>query len=227
MSYDEEYTQNASDAANRYETRVLPESNVGQDPLLDDIEREFQAVRDSDGDLYADGGEDPEAKQKNALRARLAERVEETESPWQEKRLLDAAYTGLGMTTRECAQFLGCTNGTISRYLNEYGIETRENWKAGSKAGGEASRVEYVQLRTLPSGYEYWGARIEGVMRILYVHRLLAISESGVDAVAENDVHHKNGIPWDNRPENIEILDPAEHRGMHSQEYWGAKEGEV
>lgn len=30
-------------------------------------------------------------------------------------------------------------------------------------------------------------------------------------------VHHKNGIPWDNRPRNIEPLPKREHHGEHKK----------
>jgi len=50
--------------------------------------------------------------------------------------------------------------------------------------------------------------------RIL-IHRLLAIAEYGYDAVAGNDIHHKNGVKWDNRPQNIELKDPSEHAKEH------------
>jgi len=32
------------------------------------------------------------------------------------------------------------------------------------------------------------------------------------------DVHHQNGIPWDNRPENLGILDHAEHSSLHGSD---------
>lgn len=47
------------------------------------------------------------------------------------------------------------------------------------------------------------------------IHRLLAVALYGVDAVAGKHVHHKNGIPWDNRPENLELVDPVEHARIH------------
>jgi len=46
---------------------------------------------------------------------------------------------------------------------------------------------------------------------------ILAVSEHGYDAVAGKRIHHKNGIPWDNRPENIEPLTRTEHQGKHKK----------
>ena len=53
--------------------------------------------------------------------------------------------------------------------------------------------------------------------RIL-IHRLLAIAEYGFDAVAGNDIHHKNGVKWDNRPSNIAPIEHGEHRSLHHLE---------
>jgi transcriptional regulator with XRE-family HTH domain len=130
-------------------------------------------------------------------------------------------YVEQKKTTREIAGRFGCSNGTISRWLENHNIETRENWKDGVEKAREVNRVEYVQLRTLPSGYEYWASK-EGengqVNKILYVHRLLAVSEHGFEKVIDSDVHHINGIPWDNRPENLELMDPESHGSLHANE---------
>lgn len=49
-------------------------------------------------------------------------------------------------------------------------------------------------------------------------HRLLAVSEFGFDAVSENDVHHINGVEWDNRPNNLELMPHGDHRAYHNRE---------
>jgi len=35
--------------------------------------------------------------------------------------------------------------------------------------------------------------------------------------VKDKDVHHNNGIPWDNRPENIEPIPKEEHAKLHTE----------
>ncbi|WP_134672642.1 helix-turn-helix domain-containing protein [Halorussus marinus] len=155
---------------------------------------------------------------------RIATQIATSDQPWQNAAVLTHLYQHNGLTTREIADRLGCNHSTVSRWLNIHGIETRENWKAGVEAARRANRSEYARVRTLPSGYEYWSSK-EGsdrTNRLVYVHRLLAVAEHGFDAVADTQVHHRNGIPFDNRPDNIELLDAAEHGQLHSNNYWNS-----
>jgi hypothetical protein len=50
------------------------------------------------------------------------------------------------------------------------------------------------------------------------IHRLAAVAWFGYEAVVGKDVHHVSGIPWDNREDNLEPLDPSEHRRRHAKE---------
>jgi len=49
------------------------------------------------------------------------------------------------------------------------------------------------------------------------VHRLLAVAEYGYENVCDNVIHHKNGIRWDNRPDNIEVMTRSEHSKLHAE----------
>jgi hypothetical protein len=66
-------------------------------------------------------------------------------------------------------------------------------------------------------GYERWRHMIDYEQNYVAVHRLLAVAELGFDAVTSDiDVHHSNGIPWDNRPGNIELVPKGDHAALHS-----------
>lgn len=139
--------------------------------------------------------------------------------PYKDADKIREKYVNEGLTTREIADEWDCSNGTISRWLDNHDIETRDNWSKGVKAAAEHNRVERVQMRTHERGYEYWGTKVqhgdEHKSEIVYVHRLLAVAEHGFDAVCGNVVHHKNEVRWDNRPENIEIMTRKQHQNEH------------
>ncbi len=149
------------------------------------------------------------------------------ERAYRDEETLRDLYVDREMTTREIADHFNCSNGTISDWLNRHEIETRENWKAGVEAAAEANRVERVKMRTLHENhpYECWVTKLwegdERVSKICYVHRLLAVSEYGFDAVADMDVHHDNEIPWDNRPSNVGPVDKSDHGTYHTNQRWG------
>lgn len=152
-----------------------------------------------------------------------------SERQYKDSDWLAGKYHGEGMTTREIADELDCSNGTISRWLKKHDIESRANWTVGVEAAAEANRKEYIPLRTFDAesvdAYEYWTTKVreggERVTKAVYVHRLLAVAEHGFDAVAGKDVHHKIPIPWLNTPDNIEVVDKSAHGEYHTNQRWG------
>ena len=78
--------------------------------------------------------------------------------------------------------------------------------------------VEYVPFKThYRDNYEVWEHQSFQDCHQVSIHRLLAVSEYGFDTVANKEIHHKNGIKWDNRPNNIEPLTTREHRQVHAE----------
>lgn len=102
-----------------------------------------------------------------------------------------------GMSLEEIAEAEGISTTGVRKWFSRRGLTY---WKH-----------KPANFDTIPRGYERWSHKYERESHYAYVHRLLAVAEYGVDAVAENHVHHKNGIKWDNRPENIELVSPGEH----------------
>lgn len=68
---------------------------------------------------------------------------------------------------------------------------------------------------TSKSGYE----RTSSGEKDTTIHQLTVIAEGAdpykVFSGGDYNVHHKNHIPWDNRPENVELLTKAEHNSEH------------
>ncbi|USZ70439.1 homing endonuclease associated repeat-containing protein [Natronosalvus halobius] len=78
---------------------------------------------------------------------------------------------------------------------------------------GEA--YDHVPYHPDSSGYERWVHTYEGEQSEVSVHRLLAVSEFGFDAVVDKQIHHKKPIPWLNTPDNIIALTKRQHLALH------------
>ena len=123
---------------------------------------------------------------------------------------LEEKYWHEGLKTSEMADLCGVDRRTIDRSMHAAGIEMRSR----------STRLQnnYASFRTDHRGYENWRSssrETDGQISVP-IHRLLAVAEYGFDAVSGAEVHHKNGIPWDNRPENIEPLSRIEHQRAHN-----------
>lgn len=116
-------------------------------------------------------------------------------------------YVQNSLTQQEIADRAGCSQHTISRWMRRYDICTRNI--------GDYTEPPKPQWH--PKGYIEFRDQSSGRDDRFYHHRLIAVAEYGFDAVAEKDVHHKNGIGWANWAENIELLEPGEHYSMERQ----------
>lgn len=135
------------------------------------------------------------------------------EKPWRDEELLRKLYVDEKLTTNDISILFDCSNNTVCHWLEETGIGTRNQSDSMKYALGHHPRE--VPLSMHSKGYMRWNySDQEGNKASVFVHRLLAVAEYGFEAVVGNDVHHKNGIQWDNRPSNIELLDHAEHSSV-------------
>jgi transposase-like protein len=125
-------------------------------------------------------------------------------------------YIKKGKSQNEIARELDVNSGTINYWADKFDIESRDRVGEVRRKRG----VDYANFYTNDKGHELWKASdARGGDDVMYVHRLLAIAEYGLNAVAENHVHHENGVPWDNRPDNIEPMNPEEHHRHHKQQF--------
>lgn len=138
--------------------------------------------------------------------------------PWDDRDTLRELYHGKMLNQREIGELFDVSADAIRRAMQRHGVEVRDagqrqkldKWKGPAPFG------------TGDRGYERWKTTVEYDQLKVYVHRLLAVAEYGIDEIRGKEVHHKNRIKWDNRPDNIEVLDPSEHRRLHAEDdSWG------
>lgn len=70
-------------------------------------------------------------------------------------------------------------------------------------------------IHTSGSGYTYL-AEDNRTDRPVYVHRLVAYAHGLLDGLDDpREVHHTDGNPWLNSPENLQAVEHVEHYGHH------------
>lgn len=134
---------------------------------------------------------------------------------YQDPDILRNLYYKKGMMVKEIAEKLDSSPTTILRYMEKNGIERRKLCK----------HQQPVHLRW-KDGYRVWATKMEGEQRTVRVHRLVAVAKYGIDAVKDMYVHHKNGIRWDNRNQNLELMTPSNHSRHHANLYHNNNGGE-
>lgn len=122
-------------------------------------------------------------------------------------------YSTKGLSAPEIAELCGVTHQSVYYAMDKFGIE-RDATRYGDK-----SKVPYATYYVDDKGYPRWQSkgRANGERKTwnYHIHRLTAIAEHGYEAVKGKEVHHKNEIPFDNRPGNLEPLTVKEHNESH------------
>ena len=133
---------------------------------------------------------------------------------WRDADVLNDLHHKRGLSTRKMADELNCDPATIIRWMEKHGIERRNRLSALR----DAISTNYARFQ-MNHGHETWQVDIiedgNKSTKSVKVHRLLAVSEHGFEAINGKVVHHRNGIPWDNRIENLEIMSNSEHSQLH------------
>lgn len=128
----------------------------------------------------------------------------EQEHPWEDEEVLRRLYEEQGLGSEDVADVLGCSKDAVLRWLSRHDISVTTPTQ-------ERPPVFYTH-----QGYEKVESDHHGEDYTVMVHRLVAAAEYGVGEVAGKQVHHKNGVPWDNRPENLEVVTDMEHQSKHT-----------
>lgn len=130
-----------------------------------------------------------------------------SEKPWRDEELVNHLYHDKEMSGPEIADKLGCSVAPI--------YERVEDTRSFSEASQNWLWELPPSVKTGFRGYERVRTKVDNEEKEIGHHRLIAVAEYGIEALKGKVVHHKNGIKWDNRPENIEVMSQAEHVEEH------------
>lgn len=147
-----------------------------------------------------------------------------SEQRWRDEDLLRELYVEQEKTIYEVADEIDSNPVTVQKWLKRHGI--------GTRTIEESQRLRYgtdapVSLKLHRDGYQTAYFNRDYTYYEVRIHRLAAVAWFGYDAVVGNDIHHKNGIPWDNREGNLQPLSPSEHKALHADELTRNSEGEI
>lgn len=139
----------------------------------------------------------------------------EYDNPYEDSDILKNLYYDRLMDAYEISNIMNCSNVTIIDWLRNHGL--------GVRMRSEAKKVRFgthncVRFFTSQNGPEVWEDCYKSEHNKVFVHRLLAVAEFGFEALHGMVVHHKNGVHWDNRPDNIEVMSQSDHATLHNKE---------
>jgi transposase len=150
------------------------------------------------------------------------ERFGTTKSKHNDVEWLAKKYLDEGMTASAISDICGVHKSTIIDSIERSNIPKKSHLRAVQDAERQDNSGrdnpywnEYACFSVDTSGYETWQHRYQNERHTVMVHRLLAVAMYGFEEIKGKEIHHKSNVPWDNRPENIELLSSSEHSKLH------------
>jgi len=149
--------------------------------------------------------------------------AQQPDGQYTNRKWLHKQYVKEERSMADIASTCDVTPAVILKWLRRFGIKTRQA-TAHSTQKPLGITNEKGEFGDFPGGYRKvmnsWMSDGEREYQSIYIHQLLAISEGADPKQVFSDgkyhVHHKNGIRWDNRPDNLEFTTREEHMRHHN-----------
>jgi len=132
--------------------------------------------------------------------------------PWEDETTMRYLYLKKRLSAGDIADILPCNKGHVKRWLRRHDIER------SISEGRKIYTLQEPPHHRWHNGYEQVVTKVGEDQKGVQIHRLVAIAKFGFEEVDGKVVHHKNGVKWDNRPENLEPLAPREHAQRHIED---------
>jgi hypothetical protein len=101
----------------------------------------------------------------------------------------------------------------VSKWLEKTGVGARDRI--------EATRKTQPLYKYDNDGYEMVVTRCGDQTRAVRIHQLVTIAHGKDPEIVfheDNVVHHRNNVPWDNRPNNLQVMSIKDHIKHHDKE---------
>ena len=120
---------------------------------------------------------------------------------------LRSLYADQHLSLAEIGRRLDCSAGKVRYWVEKYGLKRSKT--------ARAPVVKYQSHK----GYPCWLPDTEDSAVRVRVHRLAAVAKWGLEEIKGMSVHHRSGIPWDNRLSNLKLMTNEGHAKQHNSNY--------
>lgn len=155
--------------------------------------------------------------------------AQQPDGKYTQEQWLRKQYVTEERSLHDIAAECGVTAATVLKWARRFDIE-RRGTAEHLENNSVAFQISDSDLGRLPGGWIRYGVKIGERYKQVKEHQLVAIREGAdphkVFSGGEFHVHHKNGIRWDNRPENLELMDGGKHIQHHTKERQRTETGE-
>lgn len=160
---------------------------------------------------------------RNGIERRDQIEAQQPDAEYTDEGWLRGQYQGEERSLHDIGAECGVSGAVILKWMRRFGIERRGTGEH-LESDHITRQTEYGDIGGLPGGWVRYGCKIpnenDRQFRAVKEHQLVAIAEGAdphkVFSGGEYHVHHKNGIRWDNRAENLELVERENHLREHN-----------